>query len=250
MRALWIGALPALLVGAIPAKAGPPPSAAMDFFETKVRPLLAQRCLSCHSGAAARGGLALDSRAGWQKGGATGPAIVPGNAANSLLLKAVRHDPGVPAMPPGNRLPDAEIAVFADWVRRGAPDPRGGHKADTTADLSTRWALQPLTHPVLPRVKRTAWIRTPIDRFILAKLEAKGLRPAPEADRRTLLRRVTYDLIGLPPTPQEVAAFLADSSPNAYENVVDRLLASPPLRRTLGTPLAGCRSLRRHPRLR
>jgi hypothetical protein len=226
MRLLWIGALPAALVGTIPAAAGPPPSAGTDFFETKVRPLLAQRCLTCHSGAAARGGLALDSRAGWQKGGASGPALVPGSAANSLLLQAIRHAPGVPAMPPGIQLPDAEIAVFANWIQRGAPDPRDGHQANAIADRAARWALQPLSNPVPPKVKATAWVRTPIDRFILAKLEAKGLHPAPEANRRTLLRRVTYDLIGLPPTPQETAAFLADTSPYAYEKVVDRLLAS------------------------
>jgi hypothetical protein len=129
MRALWIGALPALLVGAIPATAGSPPSTATDFFETKVRPLLVQRCLSCHSGAAARGGLDLDSRAGWQKGGASGPAIVPGSAANSLLLKAVRHDPGVPAMPPTGKLPDAEITILTEWIRRARSSrrPSGRH---------------------------------------------------------------------------------------------------------------------------
>jgi len=222
-----MGLLFVALVGGSRATAAPPVSNGDEFFETQVRPLLAKRCLSCHSGAAARGGLALDRRAGWQKGGASGPALLPGNAENSLLLKAIRHAPGAPAMPPGSKLPEGEIAIFAEWIKRGAPDPRDGRKADAAADRSARWALQPLTHPQLPEIKAKAWARTPIDRFILAKLEAKGLHPAPEADRRTLLRRVTYDLIGLPPTPQETAAFLADTSPNAYAKVVDRLLASP-----------------------
>jgi len=227
MRALWRVCLLGALVGATPASAAPPVSNGDELFETQVRPLLAKRCLSCHSGAAARGGLALDSRAGWQKGGASGPALLPGNAESSLLLKAIRHSPGAPAMPPGSKLSDAEISVFTNWIKRGAPDPRDGKKANTAADRSARWALQLLTHPHPPKVKMTAWVRTPIDRFILAKLEAKRLHPAPEADRRTLLRRVTYDLIGLPPTPQETVAFLADNAPNAYEKVVDRLLASP-----------------------
>lgn len=227
MRAFCIGVVLMGVIGMLPMQAAPPASTGNDLFETQVRPLLAQRCLNCHSGASARGGLALDSKAGWQKGGASGPALIPGDPEKSLLIKAIRHAPGVPAMPPGGKLSEAEIAALAHWVQRGAPDPRDGKKSDTQADRTARWALQPLTHPTPPKVKDASWVRTPIDRFVLAKLEAKGLHPSPEADLRTLLRRVTYDLTGLPPTPAEVQAFLSDRSPQAYEKLVDRLLASP-----------------------
>ncbi len=201
-----------------------------DFFEKEVRPLLAQHCYACHSGASPKANLALDTRAGWQRGVASGPVIRPGDADHSLLIKAVRHAPGIAAMPPGTPLSEREIAALAKWIQQGAFDPRGATPAaaaNSSKPTALHWAFQPVKNPGLPLVKNIAWCKTPVDRFILAKLEAKGLQPAPPADRRTLIRRVTYDLLGLPPTPAEVRAFEADQSPDAYEKLVDRLLASP-----------------------
>lgn len=198
-----------------------------DFFETKIRPILVERCYDCHSGVNTKGGLALDTRQGWQKGGDSGPAIVPGKPEESLLIKAVSHTDGEPAMPPeksGGRLPEPEIAALAEWVRRGAPDPRtatakiGGM---TEADARTWWAFQPLA-PADPNLS--------IDSFIDEKLAENQLTPVPVADARTLIRRVTYDLTGLPPAPEEVDAFAADFQHNpreALRALVDRLLASP-----------------------
>lgn len=201
-----------------------------DFFEREVRPLLAQHCYACHSGASPKAHLALDTRAGWQRGAASGPVIRPGDADNSLLIKAIRHAPGIAAMPPGTPLSEREIAALAKWIQQGAFDPRGAtpaRTANSSKPSATHWAFQPVKNPALPAVKNIAWCKTPVDRFILAKLEAKGLQPSPPADRRTLIRRVTYDLLGLPPTPAEVRAFEADQSSDAYEKLVDRLLASP-----------------------
>ncbi|MEP6672726.1 MAG: PSD1 and planctomycete cytochrome C domain-containing protein [Chthoniobacter sp.] len=196
------------------------------FFDAKVRPLLAQRCFECHShDKKIKGGLALDSRSGWEKGGDTGPAIVPGNPDESLLIKAIGHLDKDLAMPPKKKLSDEEIATLSEWVKMGAPDPReivakiGGM---TPAEAKAWWAFQPLPAP-------SAAPPTPsqIDDFIGARLHQAGLTSAPRADPRTLLRRVTFDLTGLPPTPEEVAAFLADDSPDAFSRVVERLLASP-----------------------
>ena len=201
-----------------------------DFFEKEVRPLLVQRCYGCHSGTNPKANLALDTRAGWQRSSASGPVVRPGDADNSLLVKAVRHTPGVAAMPPGTQLSERDIAVLTKWIQQGAFDPRGTMPAKSarfTNSSAPHWAFQPVKNPNPPLVKNKAWCKTPVDRFILAKLEAKGLQPAPAADHRTLIRRVTYDLLGLPPTPAEVRAFEADLSPDAYEKLVDRLLASP-----------------------
>jgi hypothetical protein len=186
----------------------------IDFFEKKIRPILVEHCYQCHAKDAKkqRGGLLLDSRAGIRKGGDTGPAVVPGKPAESLLLKAVRHvDPEL-KMPPKGKLPDAVIADLEKWIALGAPDPRD-QKPSKTAGIDfeaakKHWAYQPLRKPALPAVKNQP--ATPIDRFILAKLEEKGLTPSPPADARTVLRRLYFDLIGLPPTAEEVAAFAGE----------------------------------------
>jgi cytochrome c553 len=191
-----------------------------ELFEKKVRPVLVRECLSCHGPGKAKGGLRLDSRAGLLRGGDRGPAVDPDDPDRSLLLRAVRHD-GPVKMPPAGRLTAAEIADLAAWVRQGVPWP------DAPAAPDAHWAFRPLADPAVPDVTDTAWPRTPLDHFVLRDLEAHGLRPAPPADKRTLLRRVTFDLTGLPPTPEETNAFLADGAPDAWVRVVDRLLASP-----------------------
>jgi hypothetical protein len=221
----------------------PTPAAAtperLEFFEQKIRPVLVEACYKCHGPEAAeagklKGGLRLDSREALLKGGESGkPSVVPGNAEGSLLIRALRHtDPDL-QMPPKKKLGDRQIADFVAWVNLGAPDPRvaaattGAPKGAGPADAKSHWAFQALKDAPVPEVKAVAWKRTPIDAFVLAKLEEKNVAPSPEADKRTLIRRATYDLTGLPPTPQEVDAFVADSSPDAYDNLVDRLLASP-----------------------
>jgi hypothetical protein len=212
-----------------------PQDAGSDFFEKKIRPVLVEHCYRCHSVGAKKqkGGLALDTRAGVRDGGDTGPAVVPGKPGESLLIKAVRYaDKGL-RMPPKAKLPAAVIADLEKWVAQGALDPRDDAAAraeQKTVDLeqgSKFWAFRPPRRHTLPSVKDTAWPRGPIDRFLLARLEAKGLKPAGDADRSTLLRRASFDLLGLPPTPAAVDAFLADQSPNAFARVIDGLLASP-----------------------
>ena len=229
---------PALADEAAPADS--PASASADdleFFEKRVRPLLIARCHECHAADKQKGNLRLDSRAGALAGGDTGPAIVPGKPDESLLVDAIRYGQTY-QMPPKGRLPEEDVAVLVEWVRRGAPWPTEAVAAvtdnkaapATSADFAARaqhWCFQPLSTAPPPTAVNTAWPRGPIDHFILAGLEARGLAPAPAVDKRTWLRRVTYDLIGLPPAPAEIAEFLADESSQAYEKVVDRLLASP-----------------------
>ena len=210
----------------------------VDFFENRIRPVLAERCDECHGARAdaVKGGLRLDSRAGWAKGGASGsPAIVPGQPGQSLLIQVVKGlSTEVKAMPPkGGALTPGQIADLEAWILAGANDPRGSapgapaaSKASPAELAARHWAFQPVRPPATPPVRKASWVRTGMDAFILAALEAKGLSPTPEADRRTLLRRVTHDLTGLPPTPEEMDAFLKDRSPGAYDRVVDRLLAS------------------------
>ncbi|MCP3692760.1 MAG: DUF1549 domain-containing protein, partial [Planctomycetaceae bacterium] len=197
----------------------------IEFFEKQIEPLLKRRCYQCHSHDAgkAKGGLVLDSRHGWQKGGSEGAAIVPGKPAKSLLMQAVRYE-GY-EMPPNQKLPAGEIVLLEKWITIGAPDPRESRSAKI--DPAKLWALQPIMKPAVPAVKDEKWPSDDLDTFILAKLEQAGLGPASDADRYTLLRRVTLDLTGLPPTPEAIAAFLGDQSDHAYENVVDRLLKSP-----------------------
>jgi hypothetical protein len=204
-----------------------------DFFEARVRPLLAENCYACHGPERQMAGLRLDSRAAMLKGGAHGPALAPGDPDKSALIRAV-HYTGAIKMPPQGKLPASAIDVLTAWVKLGAPWletpaaaalPPGGFTV--TAAQQSHWAFQPVRKPPLPAVKDTAWPTSPIDRFILHPLEQKGLRPNNPADKLTLLRRATFDLTGLPPTLAEIDAFLADHSPNAFARVVDRLLASP-----------------------
>jgi hypothetical protein len=206
------------------------------FFEAKVRPVLADHCAKCHGPDKSKAGLRLDSRAALLAGGDTGPAVVPGKPEESLLVAAIRHGDDGPKMPPSKKLPDDVIANLARWVEMGAPWP-GGHDAASsgvrkgefqiTDKDRGHWAFQPIRRSDIPKVKDASWVANPIDAFILAKLEAKGLRPNPPASKAELARRVTYDLTGLPPSPEEVEAFVKDKSPDAYERLVDRLLASP-----------------------
>jgi hypothetical protein len=232
-------ALIALLVLGSAAVADPTPEQ-VEHFEKKVRPVLVQHCYKCHSAQAKRpkGGLLLDTRPGMLKGGDDGPALVPGQPDKSRLIQAVSyHDPDL-QMPPKGKLPDAVITDLTTWVKMGAPWPATPPGADATRlaskyafDLAQRkdkhWCWRPIQVHEPPAVKDMSWPRSPLDRFLLAKLEEKGLTPAPPADRPTLLRRVTFDLLGLPPSLEEVAAFVADRSPDALAKVVDRLLASP-----------------------
>ena len=203
-----------------------------DFFEGKIRPLLADKCYKCHSSQAERvkGGLLLDTRDGWQRGGDSGKVILPGDPENSLLIKAVRYtDPDL-QMPKDKKLGDDEIAALAEWVKMGAPDPRSPSVADArkwSDNKTNHWAWQPLRPVAVPAVSDDSWCQTPVDHFILAKLEEKNLKPNPPADKRTLIRRASFDLIGLPPTPEEVQDFVNDPAPDAFAKVVDRLLASP-----------------------
>lgn len=198
-----------------------------DFFTSKIEPLLKQSCYKCHSHESGKmkGGLTLDSKSGWEEGGDAGPAITPGKPDESLLIKMVRWTDEDHQMPPKEKLPDTEIALLTDWVKRGAPDPR-----TTTAKPAARptaktwWSLTPLVKPGLPVIKD---VEHPVDRFIRARLAERKLAPSPETDRRTLIRRVTFDLHGLPPSPAEVEAFEKDNDPQAYEHLVNRLLASP-----------------------
>ncbi|HWE38150.1 MAG TPA: PSD1 and planctomycete cytochrome C domain-containing protein [Isosphaeraceae bacterium] len=207
------------------------------FFEAKVRPILAGRCQKCHGPEKQKSGLRLDSRAGALAGGDLGPAVVPGKPDESLLIAAVRQEDDNLKMPPSGKLAREQIDDLARWVRIGAPWPgadataapapaRKGEYQVTDKDRA-HWAFRPVQARAVPDVQDRGWVLNPIDAFLLAKLESKGLRPNPPAGRRELIRRVTFDVTGLPPTPEEVDAFLADDSPTAYERLVDRLLASP-----------------------
>ncbi len=210
-----------------------------EFFEKQVRPILVSRCFSCHSGKLAadvkvpQGNLRLDSREAALKGGDTGPAVVPGKLKESLLVDAINYGQ-LYQMPPKTKLPAEEIATLTKWVERGAPWPGSGESGaakDKAFDLAKRkanhWCWQPVKKVAPPAVKNNAWPRQPLDRFILAKLEEKGLAPNNQAEKRTLIRRAYFDLIGLPPKPEEVEAFFKDESPQAFEKVVDGLLDSP-----------------------
>lgn len=200
-----------------------------EFFENKVRPLLVEQCFNCHSRAKgkAKGGLELDSRAALLQGGERGPAVVPGQPEPSLLLKAVRHADAELTMPPEKQLSDAQIAILETWIRNGAAFPQSALAHPTDAAAKAHWAFQPIRDPKLPKVNDQGWVREPLDTFILAKLEAKGLKASPPADKRTLIRRAYFDLIGLPPTWEQVQAFERDEAPDAFAKVIDELLASP-----------------------
>lgn len=202
-----------------------------DFFESRIRPALVAHCYECHSNTAkiVQGGLLVDSRDALRHGGDSGAAIVPGKPAESLLLRALRHE-GL-EMPPKGRLPESLIRDFEHWILIGAPDPRDAiaNRPPPGIDIDQgrrHWAFQPLGSPLLPVVQDANWPIDPLDHFLLAKLESVGLQPNAETDRYTWLRRVSIDLTGLPPTPEEIRAFVKDHSPQAFQSVVDRLLAS------------------------
>lgn len=217
-------------------KGSQPTPEQIEFFESKIRPLLVAECYPCHSHQATKlkGSLYLDSSAAMLKGGESGPAVVPGNPDTSLLVKAVRYKEQEIAMPPKKRLTDAQIADLETWVRTGSVWPEAGGVVATNGPSgydwakfrAEHWAFRKVEKPPPPAVTNRTWIRSPIDAFVLARLEAAKLKPAPAADKRLLIRRAFLDLIGLPPTPEQVSAFLADPSPDAFATVVDRLLAS------------------------
>ncbi len=234
----FIWSVAALAFGpAFPLAAGQTEDA--DFFQRQIQPILSENCYKCHSHTAdkIKGGLVLDSLAGALKGGDTAAAIVPGKPEESLLLKAVSYtDPDLQMPPRDKKLAPEQIAALTVWIKNGAAWPpaptRGGamvtraRGAITDADRQW-WSFQPLREPKIPDAGDGGWARNPVDKFIFARLQPEGLKPSPEAGRAALIRRVTFDLTGLPPSPAEVAAFAADQSPDAYERLVDRLLASP-----------------------
>ncbi|MBX7209967.1 MAG: DUF1549 domain-containing protein [Verrucomicrobiaceae bacterium] len=219
------------------------PAASADqiaFFEKKIRPVLADKCYKCHAANSEKikGGLVLDTREGIRKGGDSGPGIVPGDVSKSLVIDALRYTNKDMQMPPeknGGKLPDAVIADFEQWVKTGAPDPREGEAAVAKPEwdaekAKNHWAFQPVDQPPVPAVKNTAWPKSDIDHFVLAGLEAKGIEPVGDAAPEALVRRLCFDLTGLPPTPEEVQAFLSDwsdSSDKAFEKLVAGLLQSP-----------------------
>ena len=187
-----------------------------------------EHCYECHSQKAKEleSGLLLDSRAGMLKGGDNGPAIVPGKPEKSNLIKAIRYGHDFSQMPPKGKLPAAVIADFQQWVAAGAPDPRT-QQSSAPIPQAKHWAFQPPRRVPPPPVKRADWPKNEIDRFVLARLEAHNLSPSTDADRRTLIRRLTFDLTGLPPTFAEIEDFVKDRSPRALDHLIDRLLASP-----------------------
>jgi hypothetical protein len=208
-------------------------AARVEFFEKKVRPVLVKNCYTCHSASTnAKGGLRVDDRGSLLRGGGSGPAVVPGNPEKSLLIQAVSHSGDVSIMPPRKHLSAEELADLTRWIKEGAAWPKtefASSSANPTYDRLRKehWAWRPLRDARPPAVRDASWPRGDIDRFVLATLEEKGLRPVGDADRTTLLRRVTFDLTGLQPTPEELDAFLDDPSSDAFEKVVERLLASP-----------------------
>lgn len=249
---LFVSAATLRLASQAPAPPAAPTPAQLELFEASIRPVLFGTCSDCHI-LDSEGDLRLDSREGLLKGGESGPAIVPGYPEKSLLMRVIRREAGVPRMPKdAPKLSDAAIAAFAEWIRAGAPwpaaaptmtpsTPAAAKTAGTapapmviTAEHRAWWAFKPLAKPAPPEIVNSEWPKTAIDRFVLARLEREGLQPVRAADRRTLIRRATLDLTGLPPTPEEVDAFLADTAPDAFAKVVDRLLASPRYGETWG----------------
>jgi hypothetical protein len=231
----WVPPVLILLIAAMARAADPEPGPSpegIEFFEAKIRPVLVAQCQECHSvtSKSLKGGLQLDHRDGVRKGGDSGPAVEPGKPENSLLIKALKYD-GL-EMPPKGKLPANVVADFEQWVKRGAPDPRERPAAAAStkidfAEASKLWSFQPPKLTVPPAVKQADWPRRDLDRFVLARLEQQGLKPSGAADRRTLIRRASFDLTGLPPTPDEVNAFVNDPSADAFATVVNRLLDSP-----------------------
>jgi hypothetical protein len=231
----------AALLAALAPRAGSAEESAtpeqVRFFEARVRPVLAENCHKCHGPDKQKSNLRLDSRAAAIKGGDTGPAVVPGRPEESLLVTAIRHEDDVLKMPPSKKLAPEQVADLTRWVKMGASwpagDAPGGPSSARKSALQVtdkdraHWAFQPVRRPPVPSADDPGWARNPVDAFVLAGLRARGLTPNPPAARHELIRRATYDLTGLPPTPEEIDAFLADDSPGAYEALVERLLASP-----------------------
>jgi len=215
-------------------KAAPVDAEGLEFFEKKIRPVLVDKCYGCHSADAKKlkAGLRLDTREGTLKGGESGAAtVVPGDPEHSQLVKVLRagKDDEIKMPPKGERLAPEVIADFEAWIRRGAPDPRssGESKGLDLAKARQHWAFQPPKASALPALKQKDWVRNPIDAYVLAQLESNGMKPSGTADRRTLIRRASFDLLGLPPTIEEIEAFAKDPAPDAFEKLIDRLLASP-----------------------
>lgn len=235
LKRMLLALVVCLMASAGVSPAAEPTSTELDFFEKKIRPIFIEQCYKCHSSQEkVKGGLSLESREDLLKGGDTGPAIVAGEPDKSRLIGAVRYKDRDLQMPPKNPLSEEQVRDLEAWVKMGAPDPRvktaqaapAKHGMDLTEGRKF-WSFRPMAKPAPPIVKKAAWVQSPIDAFILAKLEEKRLKPAAPADKRALLRRATFDLTGLPPKPAEIEAFLADKSPDAFAKVVDRLLASP-----------------------
>ncbi|MFO0866962.1 MAG: DUF1549 domain-containing protein, partial [Gemmataceae bacterium] len=224
-----------LLAVASIARAQTPDAKGIEFFEKKIRPVLVEQCYRCHSEEAAKnkklkGALFVDTRAGLLKGGEEGPSVVPGKPKEGLMMNALRHEKL--QMPPTGKLSAEIIADFEKWIAMGAPDPRDGVTKTAKREIDVEegrkfWSFQPLAKVDPPNVRKADWAKSPIDRFILAKLEAKQLRPNEPASREKLLRRAYFDLVGLPPAPEEREAFLSDTSPDAYAKLIQRLLRSP-----------------------
>lgn len=212
-----------------------PSKEGLEFFEKKIRPILADNCYACHGERSKKpqGDLRIDLMESLLRGGASGkPAVVPGDPEKSLLILAVRQTDAKLQMPPGDKLTPEQIKDLEQWIKMGAPAPKDKNAAAAVStydwnEAKKFWSFQPVKSYEPPQVKNQSWVKSPIDRFVLAKLEEKGLKPVGDTDKLTLIRRATFDLTGLPPTPDEIDAFLADRSPNAFERVVDRLLASP-----------------------
>ena len=223
----------AVLACVTPLCADQPEQDRLEFFEKEIRPLLSERCFKCHGEQKAKSGLRLDSRAAILNGGDTGPAAVPGKPDQSLLVQAIRHQNGL-EMPPKEALKPNQIENIARWIQSGMSWPetdlsqasQNPNDSPFTEEQRKFWSFQPVKKVTPPKVNHGSWPRSAIDQFILSALEKQNLKPAKQADKRTLLRRATFDLTGLPPTPQEIEAFLADQSPDAFAAVVDRLLAS------------------------
>lgn len=234
MARIWLSSVVTFVALTVPLAAAE--SSGAEFFEMKVRPVLVKNCQGCH-GPSGLAGLSLTSREALLKGGKSGPAVIAGDPDKSLLIQAVAQTHERLKMPPTGKLADNQIADLRTWVKSGAvwPESKGtvpaaatpGKEYQITQAQRDFWSFQPVRNPAVPAVHDRKWARTPIDQFILAKLEEKGLKPTPAADKRVLLRRVTLDLTGLPPKPEEIDAFLQDRSPDAFAKVVDRLLASP-----------------------
>ncbi|MBI5761176.1 MAG: DUF1553 domain-containing protein [Planctomycetales bacterium] len=242
----WI-AVGVVVLGSSVAAAAPKDAAVdpkgIQFFEKSIRPVLVDQCYKCHSAKSAKvkGGLLLDTEQGLLAGGDSGPAVIPNQPAKSVLIEAIRHEGGL-EMPPDKKLPEKVIADFEKWIRMGAPYPteasenaaRQINKEIDWKEARNFWSFQPIKSATPPTVKDKKWARDDVDRFVLARLEKEGLKPVADADRRTLIRRLSFDLIGLPPAPEEVDAFINDKSANAVEKLVDRLLASPNFGETWG----------------